>query len=78
MGSPGLAGWQQVLIQIADATADGARAILARHVKANTFRQLTFSPSTDKAANRRSVDARRNSILFIAHRGEHTQLFSCR
>ena len=68
---------QQVLIQISDATADGGKSHLwLVDVKANTFRQLTFSPSADKrgeSAGQWMPDGA--SILFLAHRGEHTQLF---
>ncbi|MGA7351995.1 MAG: hypothetical protein WBX06_12605, partial [Acidobacteriaceae bacterium] len=68
---------QQVLIQISDATADGGKSHLwLVDVKANTFRQLTFSPSADKrgeSGGQWMPDG--NSILFVARRGEHTQLF---
>ena len=68
---------QQVLIQISDATADGGKSHLwLVNVKANTFRQLTFSPSADKrgeSGGQWMPDG--SSILFLAHRGEHTQLF---
>src|ERR1700735_3878086 len=68
---------QQVLIQISDATADGGKSHLwLVDVKANTSRQITWSPSADKrgeSGGQWMPDG--NSILFVAHRGEHTQLF---
>jgi dipeptidyl aminopeptidase/acylaminoacyl peptidase len=68
---------QQVLIQISDATADGGKSHLwLVDEKANAFRQLTFSPSADKrgeSGGQWMPDG--GSILFLAHRGEHTQLF---
>jgi hypothetical protein len=66
-----------VLIQISDATADGGKSHLwLVDVKANSSRQLTWSPSGDKrgeSAGQWMPDG--ESILFVAHRGEHTQLF---
>jgi dipeptidyl aminopeptidase/acylaminoacyl peptidase len=68
---------QSVLIQIADATADGGKSHLwLVDVKTNTSRQLTWSPSGDKrgeSGGQWMPDG--GSILFVAHRGEHTQLF---
>jgi dipeptidyl aminopeptidase/acylaminoacyl peptidase len=68
---------QQVLVQIADATADGGKSHLwLVDVKTNAFRQLTFSPSADKrgeSGGEWMPDG--SSILFLAHRGEHTQLY---
>ena len=68
---------QSVLIQISDATADGGKSHLwLVDVKANTSRQLTWSPSGDKRGESQGQwmpDGA--SILFMAHRGEHTQLF---
>ena len=68
---------QQVLLQIADATADGGKTHLwLVDVKTNTSRQLTWSPSSDKrgeAQGQWMPDGA--SILFLAHRGEHIQLF---
>lgn len=68
---------QSVLIQISDATADGGKSHLWMvDVKADTSRQLTYSPSGDKrgeSAGQWMPDG--ESILFLAHRGEHTQLF---
>ncbi|MFP5226086.1 MAG: prolyl oligopeptidase family serine peptidase [Acidobacteriota bacterium] len=68
---------QQVLVQIADATADGGKTHLwLVDVKNNTSRQLTWSPGSDKRGESQAQwmpDG--GSILFLAHRGEHTQLF---
>lgn len=68
---------EQVLVQIADATADGGKTHLwLVDVKTNTSRQLTWSPSSDKRGESQGQwmpDG--GSILFVAHRGEHTQLF---
>ena len=68
---------QQVLVQVADATADGGKTHLwLVDVKTNTSRQLTWSPSSDKRGESQGQwmpDG--GSILFVAHRGEHTQLF---
>jgi dipeptidyl aminopeptidase/acylaminoacyl peptidase len=68
---------QQVLVQIADATADGGKTHLwLVDVKTNTARQLTWSPSGDKRGESGAQwmpDG--GSILFVGHRGEHTQLF---
>ncbi len=68
---------QSVLIQISDATADGGKSHLwLVDVKADTSRQLTWSPTADKrgeSGGQWMPDG--SSILFLAHRGEHTQLF---
>ncbi|HEX4007272.1 MAG TPA: prolyl oligopeptidase family serine peptidase [Acidobacteriaceae bacterium] len=66
-----------VLVQIADATADGGKShIWLVDVQQNTARQLTFTPSGEKRGESGAAwmpDG--NSVLFMAHRGEHTQLF---
>lgn len=68
---------QSVLLQISDATADGGKSHLwLVDVKTNVSRQLTYSSSGDKrgeSAGQWMPDG--ESILFMAHRGEHTQLF---
>jgi dipeptidyl aminopeptidase/acylaminoacyl peptidase len=68
---------RNVLVQISDATADGAKThIWIVDVKQNTSRQLTVSPASDKRGERAAEwmpDG--DSVLFLAHRGEHTQLF---
>jgi len=67
---------QQVLIRIVDSTADGAKSHLwLVDVASNTYRQLTYSPETDKNGETNGEwmpDG--DSILFQAHRGEHAQL----
>jgi dipeptidyl aminopeptidase/acylaminoacyl peptidase len=70
-------GGDRVLIRLTDATADGGRHHLwLVDVGANTARQLTFSPTADKQGEH---DARwlgdGRSILFLAKRTEHVQLF---
>jgi dipeptidyl aminopeptidase/acylaminoacyl peptidase len=68
---------RQVLLQVTDATADGGRSHLwLIDVKANTARQLTYSSAADKrgeSAGEWMPDGQ--SILFLAHRGDHAQLF---
>jgi dipeptidyl aminopeptidase/acylaminoacyl peptidase len=68
---------QHVLIRIIDATADGAKSHLwLADIAQNTCRQITYSPDSDKTgelAGEWMPDG--GSILFLAHRGEHTQLF---
>lgn len=66
-----------VLVQIADSTADGAKThIWLVDVRQNTARQLTWTPSAEKRGESGAEwmpDG--SSILFLAHRGEHTQLY---
>ena len=68
---------KQVLVRIADATADGAKGhIWLVEVDGGAARQLTYSPSGDKRGEQRGQwmpDGK--SVLFLAHRGEHTQLY---
>jgi dipeptidyl aminopeptidase/acylaminoacyl peptidase len=68
---------QSVLIQIADTTADGGRTHLwLVDIKQNAARQLTYSPASDKRGEHNgewTPDG--NTILFLAKRGEHTQLY---
>jgi dipeptidyl aminopeptidase/acylaminoacyl peptidase len=68
----------QALFTVADSTADGAKS----HVwvvstsGSDKARQLTFSPPADKRGERNprwSPDGA--AIFFLAHRGEHTELF---
>lgn len=68
---------QSVLVQIADATADGGKTHLwLVSVQAGTARQLTYSPATDKRGESQGEWMPDGSaILFMAHRGEHTQLY---
>ena len=68
---------KQVLVRIADATADGAKGhIWLVEVGGGAARQLTYSPAGDKRGEQRAQwmpDGQ--SVLFLAHRGEHTQLY---
>lgn len=68
---------RQILIRIIDATADGAKShVWLVDIATNTSRQLTYSPEADKRGELAAEwmpDG--SSILFLAHRGEHTQLF---
>lgn len=68
---------KQVLLRITDATADGAKGHLwLISVDGSPARQLTFSSDADKSgehAGQWMPDGR--SILFLAHRGEHTSLY---
>jgi len=75
-----------VLVQVADATADGGRPHLWLVEMASagapaSDRQLTFSlPAPNNKADKRGEFAGAwmpdgSAILFLAHRGEHTQLF---
>lgn len=68
---------RSVLIQITDTTADGGKDhIWLLDVQTNAARQLTYSPENDK---RGEYDGawmpNGRNILFLAHRGEHTQLY---
>ncbi|MGC1784974.1 MAG: prolyl oligopeptidase family serine peptidase [Acidobacteriaceae bacterium] len=90
MGMPELSpDGRSVLVQIADATADGGKPHLwlvemAVGNKPASDRQLTFSlPAPNNKEDKRGEFAGAwmpdgSSILFLAHRGEHTQLFRLR
>jgi dipeptidyl aminopeptidase/acylaminoacyl peptidase len=78
MGNPRLSpDGMKVLVQITDATADGAKSHLwLVDVGGGEARQLTYSPNGDKRGERGGEwmpDGK--SILFLAKRGEHTALF---
>jgi dipeptidyl aminopeptidase/acylaminoacyl peptidase len=66
-----------VLLSVTDSTVDGAKSHLwLVDIKQNTARQLTWSEAGEKrgeAAGKWMPDG--DSILFLAHRGEHTQLY---
>ena len=71
---------RRVLVEIADGTADGGRRHLwLVEIDHNSSRQLTFSPAGKKDDKDRGETSGRwmpnGDILFLAHRGEHTQLF---
>lgn len=67
----------QVLFRIVDSTADGARSHLwLADVFGNASRQLTWSSDSDKTGEiggEWMPDGA--SIVFIAHRGDHNQIF---
>jgi hypothetical protein len=69
----------QALFAVTESTADGAKShiwLVSTSGAADTLRQLTFSPPSDKRGERGaqwSPDGK--AIFFLAHRGEHTQLF---
>jgi dipeptidyl aminopeptidase/acylaminoacyl peptidase len=80
IGAPQLSpDGKQVLFVVTDPTADGAKAhlwIVSSGGGADTLRQLTFSPPADKRGERAPQWAPDGAaIFFLAHRGEHTQLF---
>ena len=66
-----------VLFRLTETTADGAGAHLwLTDVDQNVSRQISYSPATDKsgeASGRWMPDGK--SILFLAKRGEHRQIF---
>ncbi|MGC8548686.1 MAG: S9 family peptidase [Acidobacteriaceae bacterium] len=70
-----------VLLEVADSTAKGGKNHLwLVNIRQNSARQLTFSQSNDSAKDTQGEhDASwmpdGESILFLAHRGEHTELF---
>ena len=68
---------QQVLFTMTDATADGAKSHLWMvAVSGGAAHQLTYSPTADKRGEHNAVWAPDgNAILFLAKRGENTQLF---
>jgi dipeptidyl aminopeptidase/acylaminoacyl peptidase len=71
---------RRVLVEIADGTADGGRSHLwLVDMDHNSSRQLTFSLPGKKDEKDRGETSGRwmpdGDILFLAHRGEHTQLF---
>ena len=68
---------RQVLLQVTDSTVDGGRSHLwLIDIAADTARQITWSPTTDKRGERAArwmPDG--SSVLFLAKRGEHTELY---
>lgn len=67
----------RVLVQIADATADGGRSHLwLVDVAANTSRQLTWSPAADKGGEHHGRWVQQGAaIVFLAKRTARTQLY---
>lgn len=68
---------RSVLIEVSDTTADGGRAHLWLVDRlANTARQITYSAAGQKQGESGAEWLPDGSaILFLAHRGEHTQLY---
>ncbi len=66
-----------VLLEVTESTADGAKSHeWLIDVAGGEPRQLTYSPEADKGGEHAGAwmpDGA--SVLFLAHRGEHTQLF---
>ncbi len=67
----------EVLVRIADATADGGKGhIWLVPVGGGAARQITYSPDADKHGEQRAQWMPDGSaVLFLAHRGAHTELF---
>lgn len=66
----------RVLVQISDATADGARShVWLVDVASNQARQLTYSPSSDKEGEERARWLGDETVVFLAKRGERKELF---
>jgi dipeptidyl aminopeptidase/acylaminoacyl peptidase len=70
---------EQALFTVVDSTADGAKAhiwVVAASGSEKAARQLTFSPPADKRGEHNAQWAADGSaVFFLAHRGEHTELF---
>jgi dipeptidyl aminopeptidase/acylaminoacyl peptidase len=68
---------KSVLLSVSDSTVDGAKSHLwLVDIRQNTARQLTWSEAGEKrgeSAGKWMPDG--DSILFLAHRGEHTNLY---
>jgi dipeptidyl aminopeptidase/acylaminoacyl peptidase len=67
---------RRVLVEVADATADGGRSHLwLIDVAGNAARQITFSPEADKAGEHEARWLGEDTVLFLAKRADRTQLF---
>lgn len=67
---------KQVLLQVNDTTVDGGKSHLwLIEIDKNTDRQITFSSKDEKRGEYGGEWMPDGSILFLAHRGEHTQLY---
>jgi dipeptidyl aminopeptidase/acylaminoacyl peptidase len=78
IGDPQLSpNGKQVLVRITDATADGGKGhIWLVDANGGAARQLTYSPDGDKRGEQRGQWMPDGlSVLFLAHRREHTQLY---
>jgi dipeptidyl aminopeptidase/acylaminoacyl peptidase len=66
-----------VLLEVADSTADGGRGHLwLVDLQTNTARQLTYSvPGQKSGESSGEWMPDGSAVLFLAHRGEHTQLY---
>jgi hypothetical protein len=66
----------RALVEIADATADGGRShLFLVDIAANASRQITWSPENDKRGEHGGRWLGGGSVLFLAKRTEHTQLY---
>jgi dipeptidyl aminopeptidase/acylaminoacyl peptidase len=66
----------RVLIRISDPTVEGGRGhIWLVNVARDQPWQLTFSPTADKVGERQARWLGDRSVLFLAKRGEHVELF---
>src|SRR4051794_9633903 len=66
----------RVLVQIADATADGGRShVWLVDAASNQARQLTYSPPSDKEGEQRARWLGDETMVFLAKRGERKELF---
>lgn len=65
----------RVLVHIAEATADGGRSHVWLVDASGAARQLTYSPPSDKRGEHEARWLGDEAILFLARRGEHTELF---
>jgi len=77
IGSPKLSpDGKSVLLEVRESTADGAKShVWLVDIDTDTARQLTYSPDADRAGERDAAWMPDGSVLFLAHRGEHTQLY---
>ena len=67
----------RVLMQIADATADGGRShVWLVDVASNQSRQLTYSPPSDKEGEQHARWLGDETLVFLAKRGESKELFA--
>jgi hypothetical protein len=66
----------RVLVHIAEATADGGRShVWLIDVASNQARQLTYSPPSDQEGEHEARWLNDETIVFLAKRGERTELF---
>ncbi|MBV9436166.1 MAG: S9 family peptidase [Acidobacteria bacterium] len=71
----------RVIVAVGDSAADGGKQhVWLVDIDSNSYRQITFSPSDAKNPRDRGETSAAwmpdgQSVLFLAHRGEHTQLY---